>query len=118
MLPILPHQERWRDEFITLGRLLRGSLGSLALRIDHIGSTAVPGLAAKDIIDIQVSVANLDSDVQEALIRAGFIHVIGINRDHRPPGSVGPDVDWVKWLFKPPDWQRKANIHVRAAGSI
>jgi GrpB-like predicted nucleotidyltransferase (UPF0157 family) len=36
------------------------SLGELTLRIDHVGSTAVPGLAAKPVIDIQVSVVSLE----------------------------------------------------------
>jgi len=36
---------------------LRAALGEVALRIDHIGSTAVPGLVAKPIIDVQISVA-------------------------------------------------------------
>jgi GrpB-like predicted nucleotidyltransferase (UPF0157 family) len=58
------YQPTWRDDFLTLGRNLRQALGDLALRIDHIGSTAVPGLAAKDIIDIQVTVLNLDSAVE------------------------------------------------------
>jgi GrpB-like predicted nucleotidyltransferase (UPF0157 family) len=40
--------------------LLRKTLGDVAVRIDHIGSTSVTGLAAKDIIDIQVGVVDLD----------------------------------------------------------
>lgn len=37
----------------ALARRLGAALGGLALRIDHVGSTAVPGLAAKDVIDVQ-----------------------------------------------------------------
>ena len=50
---------RWPADFARLGRRLRGALGDRALRIDHIGSTAVPGLDAKDRIDVQVVVADL-----------------------------------------------------------
>jgi GrpB-like predicted nucleotidyltransferase (UPF0157 family) len=39
---------------------LRSALGDVALRIDHIGSTSIPGLDAKPIIDIQISVAALE----------------------------------------------------------
>jgi GrpB-like predicted nucleotidyltransferase (UPF0157 family) len=39
---------------------VRAALGDLAVRLDHVGSTAVPGLAAKPIVDLQVSVAALD----------------------------------------------------------
>ena len=54
MIAIVPYRLVWRDEFEALGSLLRQTLGDLALRIDHIGSTSVPGLAAKDCIDIQI----------------------------------------------------------------
>ncbi len=47
--------ELWRDR-------LQGQLGDTALRIEHVGSTAVPGLAAKPTVDIQVSVADLDDE--------------------------------------------------------
>lgn len=47
--------ERWRDR-------LEGELGGTALRIEHVGSTAVPGLPAKPTIDVQVSVADLDDE--------------------------------------------------------
>lgn len=116
MVSIIPYQPSWRDEFLNLGSHIRQALGERALRIDHIGSTAVPGLAAKDIIDIQVTVIDLDSVIEKALTRAGFIQLTGISQDHRPPGSEGPAIDWAKWLFRPPDWQRNANIHIRVAG--
>jgi membrane protease YdiL (CAAX protease family) len=61
------------DEFRRLAQALRACLGQLALRIDHIGSTSVPGLAAKNVIDVQVTVAILDQDrLGPALERAGF----------------------------------------------
>jgi GrpB-like predicted nucleotidyltransferase (UPF0157 family) len=47
--------ERWRDR-------LHGVLGDTAVRIEHVGSTAVPGLPAKPTIDIQISVADLDDE--------------------------------------------------------
>jgi GrpB-like predicted nucleotidyltransferase (UPF0157 family) len=64
----------------------------MALRIDHIGSTSVPGLAAKDVIDMQVIVANLDRDaIVAALSEAQFIHKYAEwnLRDHIPAGWVG-----------------------------
>jgi GrpB-like predicted nucleotidyltransferase (UPF0157 family) len=47
--------ERWVEEFRETGGALRAALGELALRIDHIGSTSVPGLGAKDCVDLQVT---------------------------------------------------------------
>ncbi len=53
MIEIVPYQTSWPAEFQEIALVLRRGLGGLALRIDHIGSTSVPGLPAKDIIDIQ-----------------------------------------------------------------
>jgi len=68
----------WHAEFEAIADLLRRELGSLAVRIDHIGSTAVPGLPAKDVIDLQVTVASLDRGrLVPAFLRAGFVDQAG-----------------------------------------
>ena len=54
-IEIVPYQETWVEEFKAQGIRLRKITGDSALRIDHIGSTSVPGLAAKDVIDIQIT---------------------------------------------------------------
>jgi len=107
----------WPSEFEQISAVLRNSLGGLALRIDHIGSTAVPGLAAKDRIDVQVTVASLDAVAREALSSLGYTHVEHITCDHRPPGASGNPADWSKWFFRPPVNQRPTNLHVRVAGA-
>ena len=48
----------WPHRAATLIAALRGRLGVLAGRIEHIGSTAIPGMVAKDVLDLQVSVAD------------------------------------------------------------
>jgi len=112
---IVEPKATWPTEFEAIATSLREALGPLAIRIDHIGSTAVPGLPAKDIIDVQVTVAALDRDrLVPALARAGFVDQ-GIAADHRPPGASGPDDDWRKLLFKPRTG-RPVNLHVRVAG--
>ena len=58
-LQISPYDPRWVLEFEAERDRIAGALGELARRIEHNGSTAVPGLDAKPIIDIQVSVAHL-----------------------------------------------------------
>ena len=57
----------WSAEYDAISTTIREALGPLALGIDHIGSTSVPGLPAKDVIDVQVTVAALD---RERLARA------------------------------------------------
>lgn len=110
---IEPYSERWDGDFARIARRIRSVLGERALRIDHIGSTAVPGLAAKDTIDIQVTVAALAD--ANPLGGAGFDEVVPA-RDHRPPGATGPEHDWEKRLFNEPPNERRANIHVRVDG--
>lgn len=116
MIIIVPYDPRWPAEFATIRATLRTALGDLALRIDHIGSTAVPDLAAKDRIDIQITVRALTNEVEEALGQYGYRRSLRLTRDHRPPTVAGPDSDWEKWFFNPPEEQRPTNVHVRVAG--
>ena len=102
MVEIVTYKSSWPSEFTQIASTLRQGLGDLALRIDHIGSTSVPGLAAKDIIDIQITVAALDQGVRSAMLALGYSPPEGIWRDHRPARAQGPESDWEKWVFKPP----------------
>jgi GrpB-like predicted nucleotidyltransferase (UPF0157 family) len=54
-----PSDPVWPERFEREAAMIRKALGEVAVRIDHIGSTAVPGLAAKPVVDIQVSVPSL-----------------------------------------------------------
>jgi GrpB-like predicted nucleotidyltransferase (UPF0157 family) len=90
MVEIVPYQPSWPEEFRVLGARLRRVLGSLALRIDHIGSTSIPGLAAKDVIDIQVAVAVLDETLRLAMNSIGYVQREA-RTDHRPPNATGAD---------------------------
>ena len=56
---IADYDPKWPGMFEAEAQRLRAALGGLVLRIDHIGSTAVPGLAAKPVIDVQIAVADL-----------------------------------------------------------
>jgi len=116
MISIVAYQSAWPAEFHSLAADLCAALGSLAGRIDHIGSTAVPGLAAKDIIDIQVTVADLSEPLELALTGAGYRRVLRIGQDHVPPGWKGDEAEWRKWFFKPAAGQRAVHVHVRMAG--
>lgn len=116
MVEIVPYQSRWPNEFRQIAATLRRGLGSLALRIDHIGSTAVPNLPAKDIIDIQITVAALDDRIITAMTQLGYVKPEGVWGDHRPPNAAGPDSEWEKLFFHPPPGQRPTNTHVRVQG--
>jgi GrpB-like predicted nucleotidyltransferase (UPF0157 family) len=86
----------------------------LALRIDHIGSTSVPGLAAKDIIDIQVTVKALLPAVEEAILAAGYSRSRHLT-DHVPPAANPDPTQWQKWFFEG-EGERPVNLHVRIEG--
>ena len=113
MIEIVPYNPNWPEEFQRLAVPLRQALGQQALRVDHIGSTSVPDLAAKDIIDIQVSVAAFTPQLESALRSLGYQRRTDITADHRPPRAIGPDSEWEKWYFRPPAEQRPTHLHVR-----
>lgn len=116
MITIVPYKPEWTDAFDEIGSSLRQALGELALRIDHIGSTAVPCLAAKDLIDVQITVDSLIPSVEEALVQAGYKRLEHITQDHIPPRGTTNIAEWTKWFFKPFDPESAINIHVRVAG--
>jgi GrpB-like predicted nucleotidyltransferase (UPF0157 family) len=117
------YRDEWPAEFERLAVRLRSALGTTGLAVDHIGSTAVPGLAAKDVIDAQVIVGSLDEDASRALrllSEAGFVQRDGDwnLRDHIPANWPGDPAAWNKLVFGPVDErQRASNIHLRAVGS-
>jgi len=118
MIEIVDPKPEWPTEFARLADVLRTGLGPLALRVDHIGSTAVPGLPAKDVIDLQVGVVELSAAVADAISRLGFVPFPQADRDHVPPGQ-SPSAHtarvngWEKFLFTEPSGDRRANVHVR-----
>ncbi len=118
LVAIVPYRPQWPADYAAIAARLAQGLGRWALRLDHIGSTAVPGIAAKDVIDVMISVASLAEEApwQSALIGLGYQLVPAYRRDHRPPGAAGPDGDWEQRYFRPPAGQRPTHVHVRVQG--
>jgi GrpB-like predicted nucleotidyltransferase (UPF0157 family) len=116
MIEIVSYQPGWPAEFLSIGKAIRAAVGMLALRIDHIGSTSVPGLAAKDRIDIQITVQSFEPALAIALQRAGYMRSEGNISDHIPPGEPNESKNWEKWFFRAPEQQRPTNVHVRRLG--
>jgi GrpB-like predicted nucleotidyltransferase (UPF0157 family) len=85
-ITIADYDERWPAQFSGLQRELRSALGDVAIAIEHVGSTAVSGLAAKPVIDIDVVIASSDElpVVIERLARIGYEHEgdLGIGGRH------------------------------------
>lgn len=73
---VQPYDEAWKQDFISISNEIRDALGELALRIEHVGSTSVPGLSAKPVIDIDVVIRDhsvLD-EVISRLAKIGYQH--------------------------------------------
>src|SRR5262245_29993178 len=107
MIEVRPYDPAWVTAFESERDRLRDALGALALRIDHNGSTAVPGLAAKPVIDIQISVAALHpiAAYEPALARLGYVHM--------------PHADdaFAPFFHRPAAWPHTHHVHVVQAGS-
>ncbi|MCW1970211.1 MAG: GrpB family protein [Anaerolineae bacterium] len=121
MIEIVEYNPSWPQEFAAIAAQLRLALGELALHIDHIGSTSVPNLAAKDRIDIQITVADLSAETEARLILAltglGYVYRAHVQSDHQPPADTHPPSAWHKRLFREGEGLRPTNIHVRIAGN-
>lgn len=103
---IVPYDPQWPVQFRSLALPLRAALGERALRLDHIGSTAVPGLAAKPVIDIQISVTDFvpESDL------IGPLEALGYRWRADNP-------DRTKRYLREPIGAPRVHIHVRRLGS-
>jgi hypothetical protein len=108
MIHIAPYDPAWPAMFEAEAATLRQLLGDRALRVEHVGSTSVPGLAAKPVIDIQVSVATLEPRglYVGPLASLGYRHL-----------ALG-EFDLVYPFFqKPTEWPCSHHVHLCVRGS-
>jgi len=110
---VVDYRPSWPRDFETIAAQLRGLLGDRAVAIDHVGSTSVPGLPAKDCIDIQVQVDALDREALAGLLAPG-----GFRCRPEPWNLVEftHGREFGKLVFAPPVGARTANVHLREAG--
>ena len=117
-IEIVEHQDDWAEEFRAIAKELRSSLGDLALRIDHIGSTAVKGLPAKNIIDLQVTVSDLNNNaLVDKLCTSGYPFRSDVTNDHLV-GWDDASPELRKRYFREKEGARRVHIHVREEGRI
>lgn len=105
-IEIVPYDSGWPREFDVERERIAAALGSVALRIDHNGSTSVPGLAAKPVIDIQISVRRLQlmEDYSPGLVGLGYVHV------------PHPDDAFCVFFHRPSNWPHTHHVHVVQSG--
>lgn len=117
-LEIVDYRPEWGGEYAAIeARLLRLDVANV-LRIDHIGSTSVPGLAAKDVIDIQVTVRDLhDAEHVRAFAAIGFRRRASAGSDLLT--GLAPDSpELTKQYFREPEGERRTHVHVREHGRL
>jgi len=103
---VVTYDPAWAIEFKRERARIAVALGATAVRIDHHGSTAVPGLAAKPVIDIQISVARLQpmDAYAPSLAGLGYVHV------PHADDAVCP------FFHRPAEWPHTHHVHVVEAG--
>jgi GrpB-like predicted nucleotidyltransferase (UPF0157 family) len=104
---IVDHDPAWPAQADAELRRIKQALGAVAVRLEHVGSTAVRGLAAKPILDLQLSVDVLEPRERyvEPLERLGYVFV---------PAPESPDHHF---FARPPERPRTHHLHVCAAAS-
>ncbi len=102
---IVEYDAAWPLRFRALAGRATAALGDLVLRVEHVGSTSVPGLAAKPVIDLDVVVR--PEDVERAVQRLAAIGYV-----HR--GELGIPG---RHAFRPPPGEAKHHLYVCVAGS-
>jgi dephospho-CoA kinase len=112
---LVPYQPNWPDDARRIIKRIEMACGAKALRVDHIGSTAVPGMDAKGVIDVQVTVASLDAadEINDAMANVGYPRIEHITSD--TPHTDDPAM-WRKRIHCAADPGRPVNIHVRVDG--
>jgi len=105
-IAIVAYDPAWPRLFEAERDRIRNVLGARALRIDHHGSTSVPGLAAKPVIDIQISLRQLHPiDAYDRLLaRLEYVHV------------PHPDDAFCPFFHRPAAWPHTHHIHVVRSG--
>jgi GrpB-like predicted nucleotidyltransferase (UPF0157 family) len=114
---MIDYQDTWPSTAAALTASIRDALGDQAIRIDHIGSTAVPGLASKNVIDLQLTVHDLEpiERIVGPLAPLGFEFRPANDSDHVPPWHSGDPDDWMKRYCSKRGHPR-AHLHIRALG--
>ncbi|MHA3021161.1 dephospho-CoA kinase [Mycobacterium sp. BMJ-28] len=112
---VVPYDPSWPDQARRIIARLNTACGHRAVRIDHIGSTAVPGMAGKDVIDIQITIAapELADELIDPLLAAGYPRVPAVTAD--TPHSEDHAL-WHKRFHGSADPGRPTNVHVRVDG--
>lgn len=117
---LMPYDVCWPAEAARVGERVARALGERCQRVDHVGSTSVPGLAAEDVIDLQVTVASLSDADEHAFLKSlaeqGFPRCGDQDQGETPAWAPDPSA-WRGRLHASSDPGRVARLYVREHGS-
>jgi GrpB-like predicted nucleotidyltransferase (UPF0157 family) len=104
---IVGHRDTWRREFSRLAVVLAQAIPDV-VAVEHVGSTAIPGMPARDILDVEVVVSKIEDEAAFSvpLQRLGF-------RRFNPPDLAAAGLR----LFVPADGSGRVHVHVCERGS-
>jgi GrpB-like predicted nucleotidyltransferase (UPF0157 family) len=111
---VVEYDARWPLWFAEISAVLEEYLGELPHVIEHVGSTAVPGLAAKPIIDVDIVVpsADLVPAAIERLVAAGYQHEGDAGIPGREAFALPPDVAHYHHLYVVVEGNKPHRDHV------
>jgi len=115
--PEFEYNPNWTISFENEAKFLRHMLPeSLIIRIEHFGSTAVPGLAAKPIVDMLVEVSSLDETKKQIV---PLLEAEGYDYFWRPPfnDTSNPDEFYAMFIKRDRNGKRTHHIHMVEADS-
>ncbi len=103
---VVPHDPSWRRRFERGSARIRAVLGDEVVDIHHIGSTAIPSIVAKPIVDFLVEVKEIGrvDGYNGKMEEAGY----------RPKGEFG--IPGRRYFIRGPDHARKEHLHIFTAG--
>ncbi|MGT2754965.1 GrpB family protein [Streptococcus ovis] len=93
---VLPYQSSWKEDFLQLKQMIDALVGPWILSIEHVGSTAVEGLSAKPIIDIDVVMSDEAAlgQIVQKLAEVGYQHEGNLGIEGREAFRYEPRTDW------------------------
>ena len=114
---LVDHNPAWQRAFEIEAAHIRAALGALAIDIQHFGSTAIPNIRAKPILDLMLGIADFDKGplLEPALTQLGYEYVphAGVSNDH----VFGKGLDRTHLLHVVehggPDWNHKLRFRDR-----
>jgi dephospho-CoA kinase len=124
---LTPADPTWPDQARRIAARIATACGARARRVDHVGSTAIAGLDAKEAIDIQVTVESITAadEISDSLLSAGYPRIDRITGDVPKPDArstvqfydhSGDPALWHKRIHGSADPGRPTNVHVRVEG--